>query len=129
MEKGFSQTLKIRLGKYWSYLLLILALLFVISLVRNIIKIVEAGKRIDEAKARVEKLKDENSQLKSKLSQVQSETFIEKQLRDRLGLAKEEEIIVVLPDEETLRQIAPKVAEEEENLPDPIWKKWLKLFL
>ena len=129
MHKNKGRGFKLKLGKYWKYLLLGLALLFSISLVRNIFRILAASKRIDEAKGRVEKLKDENDDLKRRLAEAQSETYIETQLRDKLGLSKEEEIIVVLPDAETLRQIAPAAAEEEEELPDPTWKKWLKLFL
>ena len=33
-----------------------------------------------------------------------SDEFIEKQLRDKLGLAKKGEIILILPDEETLKK-------------------------
>jgi len=129
MHKNKGEGFKLKLGRYWKYLLLGLALLFSISLVRNIFRILAASKRIDEAKGRVEKLKDENEDLKRRLAEAQSETYIETQLRDKLGLSKDEEIIVVLPDAETLRQIAPAPAEEEEELPDPTWKKWLKLFL
>ncbi len=43
-------------------------------------------------------------------------------------MAKEGEIIIVLPDEEILGTLAPNLEEEEEALPDPNWKKWLKLF-
>ena len=129
MHKNKGEGFKLKLGRYWKYLLLGLALLFSLSLVRNIFRILAASKRIDEAKGRVEKLKDENEDLKRRLAEAQSETYIETQLRDKLGLSKDEEIIVVLRDAETLSQIAPAPAEEEEELPDPTWKKWLKLFL
>ena len=66
--------------------------------------------------------------MEQRLAEVKGEEYIEKQLRDNLGLAKEGEIVVVLPDEEILRKIAPSVPEEEDILPDPTWKKWLKLF-
>ena len=42
---------------------------------------------------------------------------------------KDGETIVVLPEEETLRKMAPRFEREEEVLPDPTWKKWVKLFL
>ena len=44
-------------------------------------------------------------------------------------MAKEGEIVVILPDPETVRKFAPSIYTEEEPLPDPNWKKWLKLFL
>jgi len=128
MDKKFKDRLKMRLGKYWSYLILILALFFLASLTRNVFRILEAGKKIDEAQAGVDKLKDENEALKKRLVETQSEIFVETQLRDKLGLSKEDEIVVILPDSDTLKKIAPARPEEEENLPDPTWRKWLKLF-
>jgi cell division protein FtsB len=128
MYKKDKNILIAKLGKYWRYLILGVAALFLISLIRNVFRILAASKRIDEAKGRVERLADENEELKRQLALTQSEAFIETQFRDRLGLSKDGEIIVVLPDEETLRKIAPTTPEEEETLPDPPWKKWLKLF-
>ncbi|MDP3994252.1 MAG: hypothetical protein Q8P91_00270, partial [bacterium] len=60
--------------------------------------------------------------------EAKKQEYIEKQLRDKLGLSKEGETIVVLPDADTLRKLVPPIPGEEEILPDPNWKKWLKLF-
>ncbi|OGM02253.1 hypothetical protein A2115_01995 [Candidatus Woesebacteria bacterium GWA1_41_8] len=117
------------LSPYIRYLFIAFFILLTVSLARNVIRILKAGERVGEAEKRVEKLKVENEELKKRLETVGSEEYIEKQLRDNLGLAKEGETIVVLPDEETLRALAPRVEEEEETLPDPNWRKWLKLFL
>lgn len=117
-----------QLKSYYIYLGFFLGLLFILSLARNVSKIARAGKRIDKAESRVEKLRKENEEMQRRLAEVRGEEYIEKQLRDKLGLAKEGEIVVVLPDEETLRKIAPSVPEEEDVLPDPTWKKWLHLF-
>ena len=99
-----------------------------ISLTRNIFKIRTFRGRLTETEERIEKLKSENEVLGEKLDTFQSDEYIEKQLRDKLGLAKEEETVIVLPDEETIRKFAPKTEEEEEILPNPNWKKWFKLF-
>jgi hypothetical protein len=69
-----------------------------------------------------------NAELGKRLAEVKSQDYIEKQLRDKLGLAKPGEIVVVMPDADTLRKLAPKPVEEEAVLPDPTWKKWLRLF-
>ena len=120
--------LKNRLKQYSKYLFLFLAVLFLISLVRNVFKISEAKKSIDEARARVEKLARENKELSEKLQSVQSDNYTEKQLRDKLGMAKEGETVVILPDAETVKKLAPKVEVEEGALPDPVWERWLRLF-
>ena len=119
---------KVKLKSYYIYVGLFLGFLFLLSLIRNISKIADAEKRISKAQERVEKLRKENEETERRLAEVKGEEYIEKQLRDKLGLAKEGEIVVFLPDEETLRKIAPGIAEEEDVLPDPTWKKWLKLF-
>jgi cell division protein FtsB len=126
--KKTQNNLKNRLKQYSKYLFLFLATLFLISLVRNVFKISEAKKSIDEARARVEKLARENKELSEKLQSVQSENYTEKQLRDKLGMAKEGETVVILPDTETVKKLAPRVEEEEGALPDPVWKHWLRLF-
>ncbi|MBI3397020.1 septum formation initiator family protein [Candidatus Woesebacteria bacterium] len=112
--------------KLWPFLVV---LAFLIAFVRNFSNIIQAQKRIESQRLKVEKLNSENEELKNRNKSEQSEQFIEKQLRDKLGLAKEGEIILVLPDENTLRKLAPPNIEEDQALPDPNWKKWLKLFI
>ncbi len=119
---------KDKLRTYSEYLLILLSILLVISLARNILKISQADNKIEDAEQELEDLKVESQELKVEVNALQSEEYIEKQLRDKLGLAKEGEIVLVLPEEEILRRLAPKQADEEEMLPDPIWKKWLNLF-
>lgn len=117
-----------KIKSYLGYLIIFLFLLMAISLIRNIVRISQAKKRVETAEGRVENLRKENEKLKGELENIESEAYVEFQARDKLGLAGEGEIIVVLPDEEVLRKIAPKIYEEEETLPDPTWKKWLHLF-
>lgn len=117
-----------KLSGYSKYLILTVVVLLFISLVRNIAKSIQVGNRIKAENAKLEELKNEKSQLEKKLAETQSAEYIEKQLRNKLGLAKEGEIVLVLPDEETLKKMAPEDMEPEEVLPDPTWKKWLKLF-
>jgi cell division protein FtsB len=117
-----------KLKTYSNYILMAIFCLMLISLTRNIFKIRTVRDRLTETEGRIEKLKSENEVLGEKLDTFKSDEYIEKQLRDKLGLAKEEEIIIVLPDEETIRKFAPKIEEEEGILPDPNWEKWLKLF-
>ncbi len=119
---------KNKLKDYLNYILLFLAFLFIVSSIRNILRINQASKEILEAEERVDEAIAENNELKAKVKELRSPEFQEVQLRDKLNLAKEGEIVVVLPDEEILRKLAPKRIEEENILPDPTWKRWLKLF-
>ena len=118
----------INLGKYSKYLGLLLLIGLSTSLVRSYQKAAKTKALVEREKKKIEELKSQNEKLEEDLARVKSEEFIEKQLRDRLGLAKAGEIILVLPDAETLKKLAPKVGEEVETLPDPPWKKWVDLF-
>ena len=120
--------IKARLKTYSNIIFIVVSLLMLVSLTRNIMKVREAKERLKEKEEYIEKIREGNEELRQKVATFKSEEFIEKQLRDKLGLAKEGETIVVLPDEETIRKFAPSDEKEEEILPDPNWKKWLKLF-
>lgn len=120
--------IRFSLGKYKNYVLLVVLVLLGLTLYRNIGRIRKSNEKIEETRQRVEELKGKNEELRQQLEVVESDLFVEKQLRDKLGLAKEGEIVVVLPDDETLRKLAPKYEEEEAAIPDPNWKKWLNLF-
>jgi len=115
--------------KFVGYFILLLLVLMTASIIRNIGKVRAIRNEVAKEKERIEKLKAENEELQRKIEETQSDEFIERQIRDKLGLTKEGEIVVVLPDEEILRSLAPKIENEEDTLPDPNWKKWLKLFL
>lgn len=117
-----------KLKDYINYIIILAIFLLVISFFRNVIKIKSADEKIGEAEDKVVKLEDVNSSLRDEIERVATEQYVEKQLRDNLGLAKEGEIVVVLPEDEVLRKLAPKHEIEEETLPDPNWKKWLNLF-
>ncbi len=128
MFEKLTINIKARLKTYSNIVFVVISLLMLVSLARNIIKVKEAKERLKEKEEYIEKIGEENEELGQRVATFKSEAFIEKQLRDKLGLAKEGETIVVLPDEETVKKFAPSDEKEEEILPDPNWKKWLKLF-
>src|SRR3989344_1832407 len=108
---------------------LLLVILMLASIARNIGKVSVIREEVAKERERLERFEKENERLQKKITETQSDEFIEKQIRDKLGLVKEGEIVVVLPDEEILRSLAPKIEVEQDSLPDPNWKRWLKLFL
>lgn len=124
-----TDNIKNKLRVYVNVVLLMLCISLFLSIFRNISRVQRAQERIDEAQQRVDKLKSENKELEVKLDEVQSVQFEEKQIRDKLGMAKEGEVVVILPEENVLRKLAPEIVKEEDVLPDPVWKKWMKLFI
>lgn len=122
------EKLKKNLMKVKVYLLILFVFLFSLSLFRNILKINEAKNRIQGEKEKVIKLEEEGKILEEELKKMQGNEYLETQLRDKLGLAKKGESVVILPDPETLRGLVPEIPDEKDYLPDPPYVKWLKLF-
>lgn len=128
LSKNIIDLFKNKLKDYLNYIIVFVCLLLAVSLVRSIFKIKKADKKILDAQQLVEELKVESEKLEEEVKIVQSDYFVEQQLRDKLGLAKEGEIVVVLPEDEVLRKLVPRRESEEEVLPNPNWRKWLNLF-
>jgi cell division protein FtsB len=129
MLENIRPLLKNKLGVYYNRLLLVVLILLLISFAGDLSRIENSDLKIDEAQQRLNKLESERIELEKQVNEVNSEEFVEKQIRDKLNLSKEGEIVIVLPDEEILRKIAPKRVEEMDTLPDPNWKKWVNLFI
>ena len=128
MEGKIVEWIKIKAKKIMGYGAWVLAVILLISTVRNIERVISIRNDVEKERQKVAKMEADNTTLQAQIAQAQGSDFIEKQIRDKLGLVKPGEAIVVLPDDNILRKLAPQVIEEEETLPDPNWKKWEKLF-
>lgn len=117
-----------KLGKPAQYLIFGAGILLAFFLIRNIVTLVSSQDRIKSAEHKVEELRAENRRLQEEWEKASSEEFFEKQAREKLGLAREGETVVVLPEEDLLRALAPEIGED--GLPEelPNWKLWLRLF-
>lgn len=121
-------------NKIWGVLarygLPLLALFVLISLIRNASLLFLARQRLTEAQTHLEQQRATVNETKEQLERVENTQYQETVIRDKLGLAKEGEYVFVLPDDETLKNLSPRVERRKEySLPDPNWKKWLKLFI
>lgn len=98
------------------------------SSLKSIKRIKEGDELIEKTKVRLDKINQENQKLTEQLQMTESEEFVEKQMRNKLGLAKEGEIIIVLPEPEIVKKLAPTLPQDEEVKLKPNWQKWLELF-
>ncbi len=106
-----------------SLIILIAGLFLIVNLTRSIKELLDAGNRTKEAENQLAELKNQNDNLKKNLSEVESPSYLEKMAREKLGLAREGEVVVIMPSpQETVSSVI-----SQENLPN--WKKWLSLFL
>ena len=102
------------------------------SLVNNLRLLLKARSNLSIAQQNLEEETEKNKELNRELSDAQKTIYIERVARDTLGLAQEGEITLVLPPQEELRKLSPRIfkknrgAELEET---PNWQKWLQLFM
>jgi cell division protein FtsB len=113
-----------------NILILLIGLLVILSAARSVSNLASSRGRVSLAEERLKNAQAEQEKLKRELAEVQSDYFREKQARDKLGLAREGDTVIVLPEEDLLRRLSPRTIEEEDlDLPKPNWVKWAKLFL
>lgn len=104
-----------------SLIILAIGLFLIVNLTRSIWQLLRAGDRIKQAEEQVAQIRLKNDELKKRLAEVQSPAYLEKIAREKLGLAKEGEVVVILPPYQP-----PSPPAGGENLPN--WEKWWKLF-
>jgi cell division protein FtsB len=114
--------------KFANYIAIVIIVFFLISVFNGISRINRAESKIEDIRQEIISLEAENKQLEADLEVSETEAYLEKQLRDGLGYAKDGEYVVVLPDEEILRNLAPKLKVEEQEQPRSNWQKWAELF-
>jgi cell division protein FtsB len=107
-------------------LIIIFSLYLIVSLSREIVDLIKKEKIIEEEQLKLEKLEVGTQVLREQLDYVQSEEFVEKEAREKLGMSKEGETIVILPEDFEEMVEASHKKNEPEELPN--WKKWLSLF-
>lgn len=84
---------------------------------------------MEERQKYLDELRKENESIKNRLNEITSDRYIEKQLRDNLSMSKEGEIVVVLPEKETLMDLVPrKETKSSVEKSFPNWRKWLSYF-
>lgn len=114
--------------KFFLSLIIIVILFIAYNLINQIIEATRSGERLSEAANVVNKLEIKNKQLKNKLSQIKSPEFIEAEIRNKLGLGKQGETIVVIPDEKIKEILQASDSAKEVRLPNPLgwWKVFFK---
>lgn len=105
---------------------LIVFLVVTWNIIGQIISTLKSGDRLNIATDKLHRLEIKNKDLKAKLDEVKDLRFLEEQARDKLGLVKEGETLVIIPQEkiDSILGLSKKI--EEIKLPN--WQGWLKLF-
>lgn len=82
------------------------------------------GKRgiVESRNQELEEAKAENARLKKQLVEVKSPGFVEKEARNKLGLVKPGEVVLVMPEAKGAGS-SEKVVQVQTN-----WEQWWRLF-
>jgi cell division protein FtsB len=114
--------------KIINLFLVIVVFLFTVSLFQTSVKIRRMNDEVKSRENQLARLKNEEEELKEKYKEITSSEYMEKQLRNNLNLAKDNEIILVLPEDEILKKLVPPDTQETSYDMRPNWKKWLDVF-
>lgn len=115
-------------NKMMTVLLIIAVILFIVSLVQTSIKIRKINREVQSRENQLERVRKEEEELKRKYEEITSNEYMERQLRNQLNLAKDNEIILILPEDDVLRKLVPQDIEEKFDDIRPNWRKWADLF-
>lgn len=115
--------MKVKKNKLLYWILVGVMGVFMVRLSGSVWRLWKAGERIKQAEADVRKQEAENQDLKKRLAEVQSPEFVEKEAREKLGLGKEGETIVVMPDNAN-----PKSQISNPNN-EANWRRWWKVYV
>lgn len=107
-------------------LIVLVILVIAYNLIIQIMEATKSGERLSQAAEVVYRLEIKNKQLKKKLSQIRAPEFIEEEIRNKLGLAKKGETVVVIPEEKL--KLVLGASSSAQNIRLPNWLGWLRVF-
>jgi len=98
----------------------------IVNLSRSIYEIWRKKDIVHEREVALGEAQKQNDELKKKIADAESPEFIEKTAREKLGLVKDKEVVVLMD----TSKIASSDSENEAKPldADPNWKRWWKLF-
>jgi cell division protein FtsB len=96
------------------------------NLIAQITSTLKQADKLQSASQALFSLELKNKELKDKLSEVKSPEFVEKEARDKLGLAREGETVIIIPDDKLKQVLGSTQKNVEAKLPN--WLGWWQLF-
>lgn len=106
----------------------ILGIFLVINLTRSLIDLWQKGGLLDKEEERFAKVRLENEELNKEFARLQTPEYIEREARDKLGLAREGEAVVIIPPTAGNQSNTLKETNSKE-VAKPIWQQWLAVLI
>ena len=109
----------------FRFILAIISLMVCVGLLRSIVSHLRRNDVVEEHRQSLVKEEERNRELKDRLKEATSPAFIEKQAREKLGLAKPGDTIVLM---NTGAVVDAKSKHEAAAVGTSNWKRWWQLF-
>ncbi len=111
-------------NKFFYSLVIIFLFSLIVNFSRQIYATWKAGRKLADLETEILGLEEKNRELRAKLEKAQGKDFIEEEAREKLGMTKEGEKVIILP---TI--IPPNPLANAGSQPMSIWRRWWKLFV
>lgn len=111
----------------WQFIrviVFIFGIFLVVSLSRSIWDLWQKGSLLGKEEERFAKIRLENEELNKEFTRLKSLENIEKQARDKLGLSKEGEVVVILPPVNEGSSKTEEIIPKKETA-KAVWEQWL----
>jgi cell division protein FtsB len=102
------------------------AVILALNILNQINTTLRSSDRLSAQAEIVYQLEAKNRELKKKFSKIQTEEFIEQQARDKLGLGKDGETVVIIPEDKLKMVMGASQSAQIERLPN--WLGWFRVF-
>jgi len=113
-----------------AYVIMVMSLMISIKLVKDIVKLWKSDDRLAIAEQELEVSKEESAELRLRLEEIETGEWWEKQVRNTLKMARENEKVVIVPDSLMASSSFERVeSKEEEGDGVSNYQKWWKLFV
>ena len=106
-----------------EWLIFLLGLVFAGRTSYRIWRLVQARRIVIETRLRTQEAYRENELLTKRLTEVSSDAFVEREARDKLGMGKPGEVIVILPQTTSSYLLTPN------SKIIPNWRLWWNLYI
>jgi len=100
----------------------------IISLSRSVVDLWERRKIVKEEKERLVQVEKKHEDLTEKLNMVQTSAFVEKEARERLGMAKAGDTVIIMDTNSTFPKEREGILSTDPSGQIPNWKRWWQIF-
>jgi cell division protein FtsB len=111
-------------SRLFKIIIAIINIFIIIGLIRSILDLNKRWGIVKNRENTLNRLLTENKRLKRSLKDAQSPNFIEKEARDKLGLAKPGDSIVIMQKQAPITSTSP----QNSTNTLPVWQQWWQLF-